>query len=111
MQLGLLHMYFVGVSLYDHKNMGQKHLKEPEKSDFTKLCSKHFIELNLKKKEKFYFAPEMVIIAVTRQVHLFGIRRGEFYQCECILGVTGFLKAVNKVPKHWLYPVSLTGAQ
>lgn len=90
--------------------MGRKHLKEPEKSDFTKLCSKHFIELNLKK-EKSYFAPEMVIIAVTRQVHLFGIRRGEFYQCECILGVTGFLKAVNKVPKHWLYHVSLTGAQ
>lgn len=53
----------------------------------------------------------MVIIAVIRQVHLFGIRRGEFYQCECILGVTGFLKAVNKVPKHWLYPGSLTGAQ
>lgn len=53
----------------------------------------------------------MVIIAVTRQVHLFGIRRGEFYQCECILGVTGFVKAVNKVPKHWLYHVSLTGAQ
>lgn len=46
LQLGLLHMYFVGVSLYDHKNMGQNHLKEPEKSDFTKLCSKHFIELN-----------------------------------------------------------------
>lgn len=42
----------VGVSLYDHTNLGRKHLKEPEKSDFTKLCSKHFIELNFKKKKK-----------------------------------------------------------
>lgn len=43
---------FVGVSLSDHKKMGRKHLNEPEKSDFTKLCSKLFTELNLKKEKK-----------------------------------------------------------
>lgn len=72
---------FIGVLLVEHKILGGESLSESHKLNLQNVHSIQFTAncIDLKtQKNMFYFAPNMVVIVVARNVNLFGVRDRDY---------------------------------